>query len=121
MRISRVVTNRNLPCRTMVRTRASKAASTLAARQRWRQAPLQEAQDPKSEPKIAMDVDTESDDTAGGRLVPGELIREGSTAIDRDDDDLVYMSTPVSSEIRSSADTLVTTMDMGSSSREVPP
>jgi hypothetical protein len=37
-----------------------------------------------------MDVDTESDDTAGGRPVPGEPIREGSTATDRDDDDLVY-------------------------------
>jgi hypothetical protein len=37
-----------------------------------------------------MDVDTESDDTARGRPVPGELIREGSTATDRDDDDFVY-------------------------------
>jgi hypothetical protein len=37
-----------------------------------------------------MDVDTESDDTAGGGPVPGEPIREGSTATDRDDDDLVY-------------------------------
>jgi hypothetical protein len=37
-----------------------------------------------------MDVDTESDDTVGGRPVPGEPIRKGSTATDRDDDDLVY-------------------------------
>jgi hypothetical protein len=77
----------------MVRTHASEAASSSAARQRWRQAPLQEAQDPKSESKIAMDVDTESDDTVGGRLVPGKLIREGSTAIDRGDYDLVYVHT----------------------------
>jgi hypothetical protein len=37
-----------------------------------------------------MDVDTESDDTVGGRPVPGEPISEGSTATNRDDDDLVY-------------------------------
>jgi hypothetical protein len=37
-----------------------------------------------------MDVDTESDDTVGGRPVLGEPIREGNTATDRDDDDLVY-------------------------------
>jgi hypothetical protein len=37
-----------------------------------------------------MDIDTESDDTAGGRPVPGEPIRKGSTAMDRDDDDFVY-------------------------------
>jgi hypothetical protein len=74
----------------MVRTRASEAASSSAARQRQRLAPLQDAQDPKSEPEIAMDVGTESDDTIGGGPVPGELIHEGSTATDRDDDDLVY-------------------------------
>jgi hypothetical protein len=72
------------------RTRASEAASSSAARQRRRQAPLQDAQDPESEPEVVMDIDTESDDTAGDRLVPGEPIREGSTATDRDDDDLVY-------------------------------
>jgi hypothetical protein len=37
-----------------------------------------------------MDVDTKSDDTVGDRPVPGEPIREGSIATDRDDDDLVY-------------------------------
>jgi hypothetical protein len=37
-----------------------------------------------------MDIETESDDTAGGRPVLGEPIREGSTATNRDDDDLVY-------------------------------
>jgi hypothetical protein len=37
-----------------------------------------------------MDIDTESDDTVGDRPVPGEPIREGSTATDRDDDELVY-------------------------------
>jgi hypothetical protein len=37
-----------------------------------------------------MDIDTESDDTAGDRPDPGEPIREGSTTTDRDDDDLVY-------------------------------
>jgi hypothetical protein len=35
-----------------------------------------------------MDVDTESDDTVGGRPVPGEPIHEGSTTTGRDDDDL---------------------------------
>jgi hypothetical protein len=37
-----------------------------------------------------MDIDIESDDTVKGRPVPSESIREGSTAADRDDDDLVY-------------------------------
>jgi hypothetical protein len=77
-------------CRTMVRTRASEAASFSAAHQRRCLAPLQDAQSPESEPEIAMDVDTESDDTAEGGPVPGEPIREGNTATDRDDDDLVY-------------------------------
>jgi hypothetical protein len=72
-----------------VRTRANEATSS-ATRQRQRLAPVQDAQDPEFEPEIAMDVDTKSDDTAGGRPVPGEPIREGSTATDRDDDDLVY-------------------------------
>jgi hypothetical protein len=40
-----------------------------------------------------MDINTESDDTAKGRPAPGELIREGNTATDRDDDDLVYNQT----------------------------
>jgi hypothetical protein len=74
----------------MVRTRASEAASSSVARQRRRPAPLQDAQDPESGPEIAMDVDTESDNIAGGRPIPSEPIREGSTATDRDDDDLVY-------------------------------
>jgi hypothetical protein len=73
-----------------VRTRASEAASSSAARLRRCLAPLQDAQDPESKPEIAMDVGTESDDTARGGPVPGEPIREGSTAMDRDDDDLVY-------------------------------
>jgi hypothetical protein len=103
-----------------VRTRASEAASSSAARQRRRLAPLQDAQDPESEPEIAMDVGTESDDTAGGGPVPGEPIREGSTATDRDDDDLVYDHTRFDG-IRSGADTLATTTNVGSSSREEPP
>jgi hypothetical protein len=41
-----------------------------------------------------MDVGTESVDTTGGGPVPGEPIREGSTATDKDDDDLVYDHTP---------------------------
>jgi hypothetical protein len=90
MRIPRVVTNRNLPCRMMVHTRASEATSSSTARQRQCRAPLQEARDPESKPKIAMDVNTKSDDTAEGRPVPGEPIHEGSTTMDRDDDDLVY-------------------------------
>jgi hypothetical protein len=73
-----------------VHTRASEAASSSAALQRRCQIPLQEAQDPESEPEVVMDINTESDDTAGGRPVPGELIQKGSTATDRDDDDLVY-------------------------------
>jgi hypothetical protein len=40
-----------------------------------------------------MDVDTKSDDTAEGSPVLGESIREGSTTMDRDDDDLVYNHT----------------------------
>jgi hypothetical protein len=40
-----------------------------------------------------MDINTESDDTAKGRPAPGESIREGSTATDRDDDDLAYDQT----------------------------
>jgi hypothetical protein len=82
--------DRDVSCRTMVRTCASEAASSSAACQRRRQTPLQEAQDPEFEPKIAMDVDTENDDTAGGRPVPGEPICEGSIATERDDDDLEY-------------------------------
>jgi hypothetical protein len=74
----------------MERTRASEATSSSAARQRRRPAPLHYAQDPESEPEIAMDVDTESDDTAEGRPVSIEPVREGSTTTDRDDDDLVY-------------------------------
>jgi hypothetical protein len=77
----------------MVRTRASKAASSSAACQRWRLAPLQDAQNPEFEPEIAMDIGAESDDTARGGPVPGEPIRKGSAATDKDDDDLVYNHT----------------------------
>jgi hypothetical protein len=53
----------------MVRTRASEAASSSTARQRLRQAPLQEAQDPKSKPEVVME-DVESDDVAKDRPAP---------------------------------------------------
>jgi hypothetical protein len=89
MGIPRVVTNRNLPCRKMVRTRANEAASSSTARQGLRQAPLQEAQDPESEPEVEME-DVGSDDTVGDKPVPGTPIREASTAIDEEDADLVY-------------------------------
>jgi hypothetical protein len=73
-----------------VRTRASEATSSSAARQRQRLAPLQDAQSPEFEPEIAMDIGTESDNTVEGGPVLGEPIREGSTATDRGHDDLVY-------------------------------
>jgi hypothetical protein len=84
-----VVTNRYLPCRTMVRTRASEAASSSAACQQLCRAPLQEAQDPESEPEVEME-DVGSDDSVGDRSVPGTPIREASTATDEEDADLVY-------------------------------
>jgi hypothetical protein len=68
------VFDRNFLCRTMVCTRASEAASSLVAQPRLCQAPLQEAQDPESELEAIMDIDTKSDDTVGGRPVPGEPI-----------------------------------------------
>ena len=49
MGILRVVIDRNFPCRTMIRTRASEGASTLAARQRPRRAFVQEVQDLNSD------------------------------------------------------------------------
>jgi hypothetical protein len=76
----------------MVRICASKAASSLAACQRPRRAPLQEAQDPEFEPKVVME-DVESDDAARDRLVLVELIREASTPMDEEDAELVYEHT----------------------------
>jgi hypothetical protein len=89
MGILRVDIDRNFPCRTMVRTRASEAASSSAARQRPCQAPLQKAQDLESELKVLME-DVESDDAARDRPALGEPIREASTAIDEEDIELVY-------------------------------
>jgi hypothetical protein len=48
MGILRVIINRNSPCRMMVHTHASKAASFSAACR----APLQEAQDLESKPEV---------------------------------------------------------------------
>jgi hypothetical protein len=73
----------------MVRTRANEAASSSAARHRPRQAPLQEAQDPESEPEVVME-DVESADAAKDRSSPSELIREASSTTDKDDAKLVY-------------------------------
>jgi hypothetical protein len=92
MGILRVDIDRNFPCRTMVRTCASKAASSLAARQRPRQAPLQEAQDLESEPEVVME-DVESDDTASNRSVPSEPIREANITTNEEDAELVYNHT----------------------------
>jgi hypothetical protein len=69
----------------MVRTRANEAASSSAARQ----APLQEAQDPESEPEVVME-DVESADAAKDRSSPSELIREASSTTDKEDAKLVY-------------------------------
>jgi hypothetical protein len=71
----------------MVRTCASEAASSSVACQR--RAPLQEAQDLESEPKVMME-DMESNDTARDRPVRGEPIKDASTAIDEEDAELVY-------------------------------
>ena len=89
MGILKVVIDRNFPCRTMVRTRASEATSSSVARQQPRRAPLQNAQDPESEPEVVME-DTESDDAARDRPVLDELIKETSTATDEEDAELVY-------------------------------
>jgi hypothetical protein len=88
MGIWRVGINRNFPCRTMVRTCAREAASSSTACQ----APLQEAQDPKSEPEVVME-DMESDDAARDKPVPREPIREASIATDEEDAKLVYEHT----------------------------
>jgi hypothetical protein len=98
----------------MVRTRASEAASSSAARQRRRPTPLQDAQDPESEPEIAMDVDTESDDTVE---VGQSLVSRFERAAPPRTGTMTtwYMTTPVFDGIRSGADTLATTMDAGSS------
>jgi hypothetical protein len=92
MGILRVVIDRNFLCRMMVHTCASEVASSLAARQRPHRAPLQEAQDPESEPKVVME-DVESDDATRDRLVLGKPIREASTAMDGEDAELVYEHT----------------------------
>ena len=65
----------------MVCTRASEAASSSAACQRPCRAPLQEAQDPESKPKVMIE-DVEGDNAAKDRPVPGELIKEASTTTD---------------------------------------
>jgi hypothetical protein len=88
MGILRVIIDRNLPCRTMVRTCASEAASFLAARQRPHRVPLQEAQDPEFELEVMME-DVGSDDIAGDRPVPAVSIKEASTTKDEEDADLV--------------------------------
>jgi hypothetical protein len=92
MGILRVVINRNLSCRTMVCTRASEAASSSAACQQLCRVPLQEAQDPESEPEVEME-DVGSDNTVRDKPVPGVSIREASTATDEEDVDLVYYHT----------------------------
>jgi hypothetical protein len=69
----------------MVRTCASEAASSSAACQQPRRAPLQEAQDPESELEVM-----ESDDAARDRPVLGEPIKEASTSTDEEDAELVY-------------------------------
>ena len=68
----------------MVRTRASEAASTSAACQWPRRAPIQEVQDLESDPYVVIE-EVESDDTTRDMPVPGELIRRASTAIDEED------------------------------------
>jgi hypothetical protein len=89
MGILRVIIDRNLPCRTMVCTRASNATSSLAAHQQPCQAPLQEGQDPESKPVVEVE-DVGSDDTTRDNPVPGKLIREASTTTDEEDSELVY-------------------------------
>jgi hypothetical protein len=92
MGILRVVINRNLSCRMMVRTCASEAASSSAAYQQLFQAPLQEAQDPESEPEVEME-DIGSDNTVSDKPILGVSIREASAATDEEDVDLVYYHT----------------------------
>ena len=84
--------NKDFSCRTMVRTRASETTSSLAARQRLRHAPLQEAQDLESEPEVVME-DVESGDAARHKPSPGEPIRKASTIIYEEDAELVYNHT----------------------------
>ena len=76
----------------MVRTRASETTSSLAARQRLRHAPLQEAQDLESKPEVVME-DVESDDVARHKPSPGEAIRKASTTTNEEDAELVYNHT----------------------------
>jgi hypothetical protein len=89
MGILRFDIDRNFLCRTMVHTHASEATSSSITRQQPHQAPLQEAQDPEFEPEVVME-DVESDAAAKDRSIPGEPIREASTAIDKEDTEVVY-------------------------------
>jgi hypothetical protein len=73
----------------MVSTCTSEATSSSAAHLQLRRAPLQEAQDPDSDPEVVMG-EVEGDDTAKDRLGPGEPIREASTAMNEEDAELVY-------------------------------
>ena len=92
MGVMRVVINRNFPCRTMVRTRASEAISTSAARQRPRRASIPEVQDLDSDQEVTME-EAASDDTTKNRPVPEEPIRGANTATNKEDEDLVYDGT----------------------------
>jgi hypothetical protein len=119
MGILRVDIDRNFLRRTMVHTRASEAASSSVARQQPCRAPLQEAQDPESEPKVVMeDVEVTMSPEIGQflvsrleRPVPPRTRRTLSW----------YTTTPVYGGIRSGADTSVTTIGARSLSRGEPP
>jgi hypothetical protein len=82
--------NRNFPCKTMVQTRASEAASSSARpRSRRTHDSFQDAQGTKFDPEVVME-DVGTDGTDGSGLNSGGSIREASSATNVEDNNLIY-------------------------------
>ena len=82
--------NRNFSCKTMVRTRASEAASSSAhPRSRQTHDPFLNAQGIEPDQEIVME-DVETDDTTGSGSNSRGPIKEASSATDAEDDNLIY-------------------------------